>query len=341
MNIADILLFFVQLFVSSMIVFFVVAALVEICLYFFSIKNPRIRAFCRALPILKLPFDLIFYKIAIPGLLMNINPFSCDKYTHDFFLGLLPSHLFDNLHASHAQTLTALITNYIPSVLLQISLIGLMTLSIAVIGRKILQFLSSTFILNQVCQHAIPCTRMVENPLLKENILHAKAFVLTSSQIQVPFAAHTRYIILPDQIITTLSQDEFEAIIAHELEHLRWHDPILKFACSTICALFWWIPTKWWINKLEDEQEQASDASINAYGIDNHALASAVVKVISSNKKPQPQIAAFCHFTTTQCASLKRLKIILNTPCNYANSTLNYAIATLLLIFTLCSVWIC
>lgn len=51
----------------------------------------------------------------------------------------------------------------------------------------------------------------------------------------------------------------FEAVVAHELERIRWKDPYIKICSALFASLLWWIPLKGWLNKIEMDQEEASD----------------------------------------------------------------------------------
>jgi beta-lactamase regulating signal transducer with metallopeptidase domain len=111
-----------------------------------------------------------------------------------------------------------------------------------------------------------------------------------------------------------LSQDEFEAVVAHEFEHLRWKDPLLKIFCSSISTLCWWIPTIWWLKKLEIDQEEASDSGLGKYGIDSVFLASAIIKVLEKAKslKMTYDLAPTCSLHSSK-SNIKRFEALLNS----------------------------
>ena len=113
------------------------------------------------------------------------------------------------------------------------------------------------------------CTKSIINKRLQQDLTLSKTVILTSTELEIPMAAYRHYILVPKNLAEDLSQDEFEAVIAHEFEHLRWRDPLLKIFCSSICTLCWWIPTIWWLKKLEVDQEEASDSGLCKYGIDS------------------------------------------------------------------------
>ncbi|MBA3816023.1 MAG: M48 family metalloprotease [Parachlamydiaceae bacterium] len=61
------------------------------------------------------------------------------------------------------------------------------------------------------------------------------------------FATFGNRIVFPEALVNALSQQEFEAIITHEWQHLRWKDPHTKIIGSLIAHFFWWLPTLWWM----------------------------------------------------------------------------------------------
>lgn len=103
---------------------------------------------------------------------------------------------------------------------------------------------------------------------------------MLTEEIQVPLAGWGKRIFFPKMLAESLTQEEFEAVVAHELEHHRWNDTILRALCYGTAALFWWVPMRSWLRKLEQEQEFACDASVYKYGLDGLVLASALQKTI-------------------------------------------------------------
>jgi beta-lactamase regulating signal transducer with metallopeptidase domain len=87
-------------------------------------------------------------------------------------------------------------------------------------------------------------------------------------------------ILLPEGIAERLSAKEMEAVIAHELCHLRRRDNLLAALQMLIEALFWFHPLVWWLGgRLVEAREHACDESVLAAG--NHPLtyAEGILKV--------------------------------------------------------------
>ena len=53
-------------------------------------------------------------------------------------------------------------------------------------------------------------------------------------------------LILPESLIPTLGADELDAVIAHELAHLRRRDHWVRYLELVAVVLCWWNPVSWW-----------------------------------------------------------------------------------------------
>ncbi len=306
-----------HLVVSSILVFFAVALLMEGCLFIFRIKSPRIRATCRSLLILKLPLDMFLRHLFPKEAFINFNPFSCMQYLEKFIINLLPAHLKGSALATADPSLANLMATHIPSLWLKTFLIGIILISAFLFGRVVLRLFKSTHYLNTICRSAQPCLRTITNEQLRNALKKSRVSILMSADVSTPFAAKRHTILFPNGLVKELSQDEFEAVVAHELEHLRWCDPMARLVNSILTSLFWWIPMQRWIKKLEEEQEQASDLSIINYRLDHHALATALVKTASKGVHVKYPVAALCRLVSQKSLLFRRLKTILEDNSAY------------------------
>lgn len=70
-------------------------------------------------------------------------------------------------------------------------------------------------------------------------------------------------LLLPEGILERLSPAQFEAILAHELCHVRRRDNFAAAVHMTVEALFWFHPLVWWIGaRLMEERERACDEEV-------------------------------------------------------------------------------
>lgn len=325
---------------NSLLVFFILSISVELALFLFRIEHPRIRYFCRSLPILKIPFDFFVFGFFGYNLWLNYNPFSCEVETKEILMQYLPERFHPELTASQHFVIPEYIAMQLPSYLLQFIIIGVVVISTAAFSMKLFQFIGSKRYLTKLIQLSKLCDRSITNKSLQEALNKYGARILISEQVPIPCAAAISNILFPKQLAEELSQEEFEAVVAHELEHLRWKDPLFKMLNASICALFWWIPASWLIKRLEMDQEQASDATMHKYHIDNHALASALVLSAQKAKFLEYQLAAICPLNSPKSTNMHRLEKILEEPKPNSMDICD-ALAVIVCAVVFMSFWMC
>jgi hypothetical protein len=80
-------------------------------------------------------------------------------------------------------------------------------------------------------------------------------------------------ILLPDNW-REWDDTKLDAVIAHEVAHIARRDPLTQRLSLLHCAIFWFSPLAWWLNRhLADLAEQASDEAALACGADRRAYA--------------------------------------------------------------------
>ncbi len=87
-------------------------------------------------------------------------------------------------------------------------------------------------------------------------------------------------LLLPDGIIDRLTSAELEALLAHELCHVRRRDNLFAAIHMAIEALFWFHPLVWWIGaRMVEERERACDEDVLSLGNQPRVYADAIVSV--------------------------------------------------------------
>jgi len=87
-------------------------------------------------------------------------------------------------------------------------------------------------------------------------------------------------LLLPQGIAERLSPSEMNAILAHELCHVRRRDNLLVSIHMIVEAIFWFHPLVWWIGaRLIEERECACDEDVVSLGNAPDLYAEAIVKV--------------------------------------------------------------
>jgi bla regulator protein blaR1 len=111
---------------------------------------------------------------------------------------------------------------------------------------------------------------------------HAGVALHRSAEILEPCVVGIRrpVLLVPENLATTLSRPQFDAVIAHELWHVRRRDNLTAAIHQAILALFWFHPFVWWIGaRLLETREHACDEGAIAEGRERATYAQALLRV--------------------------------------------------------------
>jgi bla regulator protein blaR1 len=87
-------------------------------------------------------------------------------------------------------------------------------------------------------------------------------------------------LIWPDGISRRLDEAQLEAILAHEVWHVRRRDNLSAALHMLVEAVFWFYPLVWWLGaRLVEERERACDEEVVALGSDRQVYAESILKV--------------------------------------------------------------
>lgn len=68
-------------------------------------------------------------------------------------------------------------------------------------------------------------------------------------------------LLLPAGLLERLSTEQRQALLAHELAHLRRGDPWVRYLEMAVLAMYWWCPLVWWArHELREAEEECCDA---------------------------------------------------------------------------------
>lgn len=320
--------------VNSALSFFTAILLIELSLFLLRVNHPRVKAICRAIPFFKIPLDLCLYHFSNWALLHGANPLSAETGTRQLTVMLNPLAGIQ-LSMQHGETFSVadLIALSVDPLLIRALIILALAGSTLVPAQYIVRLLKERKYLLRILQECSP----LELPQLKPSLvawMEKKQIVLAlSNGVTSPCIAGNT-ILFPASLVPALSQEEIEAVIAHELAHTYWKDWILRLLYSSIASLFWWIPSRWWQKRVEEMQEQASDALIERFGISELALAEAVLKTVKIGQE-MPTLLVF-PFVGVRVGLKRRMERILHKPPKLAKkwTTIQYPllIASLLTI---------
>jgi beta-lactamase regulating signal transducer with metallopeptidase domain len=93
------------------------------------------------------------------------------------------------------------------------------------------------------------------------------------------FGAFRPVLVWPEQLSAHLDGQHVEAIVAHELMHVRRRDNLTALLHMFVEAVFWFHPLVWWMEQqMVKEREQACDESVVAMGGSAETYAESLLK---------------------------------------------------------------
>ena len=100
-------------------------------------------------------------------------------------------------------------------------------------------------------------------------------------------------ILLPASVLTGLAPEQIEALLAHELAHVRRWDYLVNLGQTAAEALFFYHPAVWWLSRrIRLEREQCCDDAVVATCGDRVAYARALATLGQSSAVPAAALAA-------------------------------------------------
>jgi beta-lactamase regulating signal transducer with metallopeptidase domain len=113
--------------------------------------------------------------------------------------------------------------------------------------------------------------------------------LLMTRQITVPavWGILQPVVLLPPSILTGFSPTELQAILAHELAHVRRWDSLVNVWQMVVESLFFFNPAVWWLSRqIRVEREACCDALATEIISEKHVYAEALVRAAISNFSP-------------------------------------------------------
>jgi GWxTD domain-containing protein len=142
-------------------------------------------------------------------------------------------------------------------------------------------------------------------------------------------------VLLPAGMITGLTTEQVEALLIHELAHIRRHDYLVNLLQSAVEGLLFYHPAVWWVSHvIRTEREHCCDDTVVAIRGDARGYAGALA-ALESMRAPQAALAA------SGGSPVKRVRRLLRQPEGPQTSpaTTIAAIAILAGAATLLSAW--
>lgn len=102
-------------------------------------------------------------------------------------------------------------------------------------------------------------------------------------------------VIVPAALIARLPADLLEALLAHELAHVRRHDYLVNLVQSAVEALLFYHPVVWWLSRrIRIEREQIAD-DLAAEALGEPRRLAVALNELAQFRAPDPQLAPAAH----------------------------------------------
>jgi len=164
-------------------------------------------------------------------------------------------------HTTNAQSLSEHFAALLPQMLAGLWVFGVMTVLLVwcVRWRQIHRALRSAALVNN--------GREVEMLRRLETLarLRGQIPVLRSRNMMEPgiFGIFRPVMLWPEGLSARLENEHLEAILAHELMHVRRHDNLTASIHMVVEAVFWFHPMVWWMeSRMLEERERACDEAV-------------------------------------------------------------------------------
>ncbi|MBD2754735.1 M56 family metallopeptidase [Spirosoma validum] len=233
-------------------------------------------------------------------------------------------------HQQVQQFLEAHLSQFVLVYLLGVALFGLRLAG----GWIYLQRLSQT----ATSPATVLWTHMTDK-LRSSLLIQTPVQVRESARISVPMVVGVLkpILLLPIGLITHLTTREIEAVLAHELAHIKRHDYAVNLLQSVVEVLYFFHPALWWLSaRVREEREHCcDDLAVQVCGGDGRILAQALARVEELRLTQISQTPALAMaFASKRQQLLHRVRRMLGVPTRpfVSNSSLaGITLATLLL----------
>jgi len=163
--------------------------------------------------------------------------------------------------------------------------------------------------------------------------------LLSSIHIDMPmtYGILKPVILVPSALLLHLNPAQLEAIITHELAHIKRHDYLINILQSVLEVIFFFHPVFWWINKeIKEQRENACDEMAVQMDISPKDLAHGLANVLNQAQQHVPDMAmAAAKRNTPTLDRIKRIMGVKTSPSQPTTLTTLTMIITLLLGATL------
>ena len=340
--------FILNICINSFLSFATTVLLIESLIFIFRVKQGRGASFLRMISIIKLPVDLCLYDFSRWSYTHGINPLLCEKGSRtlsvhfgwcdsliDWFRMPFASGIQMKTTENMTFTLADILGYYINPFTLNVLCFVFLLFTLGFLVKTTINCACFFQKLRRWQETSIQGKKKIRNFRLKQLFKNGKLRLTTTTlYFNSPFVAGfiTPIIYFPAALEKALSRREYEAVLAHEYEHMKYKDNIVRLLLHWIGTLFWWVPTTGLLKCIEEGQEIGCDLKCGHYAIHSLDLASAICKstrVLGAS----PNHSAYCYHLAHHTLPKRINLLVQNKPARFKYFRLSLFILTIGLAF--------
>ncbi len=310
---------------NSIIAFGISALMVEFFILILGFNRKKMFKtvyFFRMLPFLKIIYDIIFnFNTASWAVARGIDIVNRLPQSMTLHMGAGPTYyyiptfyMYISIYNNYMVTLTDIFTQHIGFKYTLMIVLSLLTVSLFLLIISVIKtaysIITTKIILagSQLSKRVITNTQLIkrlESKKIKIWISAEKGFSPFSYGIMNP------KIIIPANFYKKLTDEEYEALIVHEIGHIGWLNALTQHLVILMKSFFWFIPfIHQYVKKINLTRELTCDNNCVNYDCNSITLAELLKKAAFYIKTPQFSLMS-CLYTESS-PLLLRIKALLD-----------------------------
>lgn len=302
-----------QYALNGLIAFLLFSFMTEGVIRLFKIRSGRLCALFRLIPPARLVIEPLLLLVPSVPLLLNASLFSCSHPLQYYLYGLLSAETISGMNPYDLKTVSGSLLLKVPQYLLLAMVVIIAAKSLFQVVSALVHYIATIKRIRKMQKGGTAFDGSIGNAKLRERLIKNRTKIMFSDEVTIPFAGWGNVIIMPESMAKVMTQEEFETVIAHELEHLCWHDNLVRLVYHLIAAIHWWVPMSNWYGRVEHDQEIACDSSIFRYEFNEISLATALQKSLEQQHRCELRCAAFAVSNQSKKGILERIHSVLNS----------------------------
>lgn len=157
--------------------------------------------------------------------------------------------------------------------------------------------------------------------------------VLRTDAFDIPctWGALRPVILLPHRAMTW-TREQLDAVLLHELGHVRRMDSLFVILSRVTCALYWFHPLVWWVHRrAREDAERACDLLVVEEGVSPSRYARHLLEIIRSARRPGATLAPTMASPSQMARRIVELTELRPTASRVGKATASFVLLIVLL----------